>query len=215
MSDLVRGFFKSVDLTYLNTFQHCIVKRIQNLRPRTRSDMCQTWRVRIFPYISKFNWSMDDSKSTEIIVRRCMQWSLVRVFFIYSTINDCYFSHKLCSLDDNFLTKRIFMTRLFSYFVDNSRKHFGFVPDIIGILYHYELSDYLVDPDDNSYLMTVFHPRLYVNYISGFSLVGLVRTAICMIYFALKRKYLFFSKLQKHNSIVHFSYYFQFNYTWI
>jgi hypothetical protein len=42
----------------------------------------------IFPYISKFNWSMDDSKSTEIIVRRCMQWSLVRVFFIYSTIND-------------------------------------------------------------------------------------------------------------------------------
>jgi len=33
--------FKSVDLTNLNTFQHFIVKRIQNLRPRTRSDMCQ------------------------------------------------------------------------------------------------------------------------------------------------------------------------------
>ena len=37
------------------------------------------------------------------------------------------------------------MTRLFSYFADNSRKHFGFIPDIIGILYHYELSDYLVE----------------------------------------------------------------------
>ena len=39
--------------------------------------------------------------------------------------------------------------------------------------------------------MTVFYRRLYVNYISGFSLVDLVRTAICMIYFALKRKYHF------------------------
>jgi hypothetical protein len=37
------------------------------------------------------------------------------------------------------------MTRLFSYFADNSRKHFGFIPNIIGILYHYELSDYLVE----------------------------------------------------------------------
>jgi hypothetical protein len=50
---------------------------------------------------------------------------------------------KLCSLDDNFLAKRIFM--LFSYFADNSRKHFGFIPDIFEILYHYELSDYLVE----------------------------------------------------------------------
>jgi hypothetical protein len=39
------------------------------------------------------------------------------------------FLQKLCSL-----TKKILMTR----------KHFGFNPDIIGILYHYELSDYLV-----------------------------------------------------------------------
>jgi hypothetical protein len=39
--------------------------------------------------------------------------------------------------------------------------------------------------------MTVFHPRLYVIYISGFSLVGLVRTAICAICFALKRKHHF------------------------
>ena len=28
---------------------------------------------------------------------------------------------------------------------ENSRKHFGFIPNIIGILYHYELSDYLVE----------------------------------------------------------------------
>ena len=37
------------------------------------------------------------------------------------------------------------MTRLFSYISDNSRNHFGFIPDIIGILYRYELSDYLVE----------------------------------------------------------------------
>ena len=37
--------------------------------------------------------------------------------------------------------------------------------------------------------MTVFYRRLYANYISGFSLVGLVRTVICTIYFALKRKH--------------------------
>ena len=46
-------------------------------------------------------------------------------------------------------------------------------------------------PDDNSYLMTVFCPRLYANYISGFSLVDLVRTAICTILFVLTRKYHF------------------------
>ena len=33
---------KSVDLTNLNRFQHFIVKRIQNLRTCTRSDMCQS-----------------------------------------------------------------------------------------------------------------------------------------------------------------------------
>jgi hypothetical protein len=37
--------------------------------------------------------------------------------------------------------------------------------------------------------MTAFYPRLYANYISGFSLLGLVRTAICTICFALKRKH--------------------------
>ena len=39
--------------------------------------------------------------------------------------------------------------------------------------------------------MTVFYRRLYANYISGFSLVDLVRTAICTIFFALKRKHHF------------------------
>ena len=106
--------FKSVDLTNLNTFQNFIVKRIQNLKPRTRSDMCQSL-LGIHPILS------------------------------YIDTRKLLFLQKLCSLDDNFITKRIFMTWLFSYFADNSRKHFGFIPDIIGILYHYELSDYLVE----------------------------------------------------------------------
>jgi hypothetical protein len=100
--------FKSVDLTYINTFQHFIVNIIQNLRLRTSL-------IVIHPILS------------------------------YIDTRKLLFLQKLCSLDDNFLTKRIFMTWLFSYFADNSRKHFGFVPDIIGILYHYELSDYLVE----------------------------------------------------------------------
>jgi hypothetical protein len=61
---------------------------------------------------------------------------------------------------------------------------------LYGVLWLWSESSFLY-PDDNSYLMTVFYRRLYANYISGFSLVGLVRTAICMIYFALKRKYHF------------------------
>jgi hypothetical protein len=75
---------------------------------------------------------MNDSKSMEVIVRRCMQWSLVPVCFIY--------------------------------FADNSRKHFGFVPDIIGILYHYELSDYLVE-----YLLQgIFPPKqLWTSIVYG------------------------------------------------
>ena len=106
--------FKSVDLANRNTFQHFIIKGIQNLRPRTRSDMCQSL-LGIHPILS------------------------------YIDIRKLLFLQKLCSLDDNFITKRIFTTRLFSYFADNSRKHFGFIPDIIRILYHYELSDYLVE----------------------------------------------------------------------
>jgi hypothetical protein len=105
---------KSIDFTNLNRFQHFIVKRIQNLRTCTRSDMCQSL-LGIHPISS------------------------------YIDTRKLLFLQKLCSLDDNFLTKRIFMTRLFSYFADNSRKHFGFIPDIIEILYHYELSDYLVE----------------------------------------------------------------------
>ena len=116
--------FKSVHLTKLNTFQHFIVKRIQNLKLRTRSDMCQSL-LRIHPILS------------------------------YIDTSKLLFLQKLCSLDDNFITKRIFMTWLFSYFADNSRKHFGFIPDIIGILYHYELSDYLVE-----YLLQgIFSPK--------------------------------------------------------
>jgi hypothetical protein len=101
---------KSVDLTNLNRFQHFIVKRIQNLRICTRSNMCQRL-LGIHPISSYI-----DTRKLLVL-------------------------QKLCSLDYNFLTKRIFMTRLFSYFAANSRKHFGFIPDIIEILYHYELSD--------------------------------------------------------------------------
>ena len=39
--------------------------------------------------------------------------------------------------------------------------------------------------------MTVFYRRLYANYISGFSFVDLVKTAICTIFFALTRKHHF------------------------
>jgi hypothetical protein len=55
-------------------------------------------------------------------------------------------------------------TWLFSYFADNSRKHFGFIPDIIGILYHYELSDYLVE-----YLLQgIFPPKqLWTSIVYG------------------------------------------------
>jgi hypothetical protein len=95
---------KSVDLTNLNRFQHFIVKRIQNSRTCTRSDMCQSL-VGIHPISS------------------------------YIDTRKLLFLQKLCSLDDNFLMKSIFMTRLFSYFADNSRKQFGFIPDIIEILY--------------------------------------------------------------------------------
>jgi hypothetical protein len=82
-----------------------------------------------------------------LVVRSVALKSLIVIHPILSYIDtrQLLFLQKLCSLDDNFLTKRIFMTWLFSYFADNSRKHFGFVPDIIGILYHYELSDYLVE----------------------------------------------------------------------
>ena len=74
---------KSVDLTNLNRFQHFIVKRIQNLRTCTRSDICQSL-LGIHPISS------------------------------YIDTRKLLFLQKLCSLDDNFLTKRIFMTRLFS-----------------------------------------------------------------------------------------------------
>ena len=42
--------FKSVDLTNLNTFQHFIVKGIQNLKPRTRSDIVKAYLESILFY---------------------------------------------------------------------------------------------------------------------------------------------------------------------
>ena len=89
--------FKSVDLKNLNTFQHFIVKRIQNIKPRTRSDMCQSL-IGIHPILS------------------------------YIDTRKLLFLQKLCSLDDIFLAKRIFMTMLFWYFANNSRKHWNLIP---------------------------------------------------------------------------------------
>ena len=53
------------------------------------------------------------------------------------------FLQKLCCLEDNFLTKKLFLVRLFSYFIDTERIHYGFIPDIINILYRYNLHQYL------------------------------------------------------------------------
>jgi hypothetical protein len=119
--------FKSIDLAYLNTFQHFIVKRIQNLRSRTRSDnsypMTVFYRRLYANYISGF--------SLVGLVRTI----ICTIFFTLkrNTIfvnRKLLFFQKLCSLDDNFIARRIFTTRLFSYFADNSRKHFGFVRDL-------------------------------------------------------------------------------------
>lgn len=55
------------------------------------------------------------------------------------------FFQKLCCMDHTFLSKKIFLTRLFSYLVNFKRKHFGFIPDIVNILTKYELLDYLID----------------------------------------------------------------------
>ena len=55
------------------------------------------------------------------------------------------FLQKLCSMDTHYLTKTIFMTRLFWFLNDNTHRHLGFIPDVIEILSKYELSQYLLD----------------------------------------------------------------------
>ena len=55
------------------------------------------------------------------------------------------FLQKLCSLEDDFLSKKIFFVRLFSYLIDTDRDNYGFIPDIISILYKYNLHEYLTE----------------------------------------------------------------------
>lgn len=54
------------------------------------------------------------------------------------------FFGRLCRLDPKTLTKRIFLTRLFSYLHDLSVNQFGFIPDI-KVLQSYNLTVYLWD----------------------------------------------------------------------
>ena len=56
-----------------------------------------------------------------------------------------FFLQKLCTLDDKYLTKKIFLVRLFSYCFGNEHKCNGYFSDIINILFKYELHTYLVD----------------------------------------------------------------------
>ena len=54
------------------------------------------------------------------------------------------FLTKLCSLHGKFLTKKLFLVRLYSYFIDTERKHYGFIQEIMDILYKYYLHEYVI-----------------------------------------------------------------------
>ena len=54
-------------------------------------------------------------------------------------LNRLQLLNRLCDLDTTSLTKRIFITRLFSYLLKNDIRHYGFVQDIIPILVKYNL----------------------------------------------------------------------------
>ena len=56
-----------------------------------------------------------------------------------------FFFQKLCMLDNNYLSKRIFLIRLFSFLIDPHRRHYGYIPDIIDILRTYGLIQYLTE----------------------------------------------------------------------
>ena len=64
-----------------------------------------------------------------------------------------YFLQKLCTFDDVYISKKIFITRLFSFFIDTNRVQHGFIPDIVSVLYKYQLHDYMTD-----FLFTSFFP---------------------------------------------------------
>lgn len=68
-----------------------------------------------------------------------------------------YFLQKLCKLDDDFMSKTIFLTRLFSYFIDKNRTQYGFIPDVLTIVSKYGLETYM-----NNYLLNGQFPEKHV-----------------------------------------------------
>ena len=60
-------------------------------------------------------------------------------------IKKLQFFGRLCELNATYLTKRIFITRLFSYLFNAGTKHYGFIQDIIPILSKYNLHQVLTE----------------------------------------------------------------------
>jgi hypothetical protein len=69
-------------------------------------------------------------------------------------IKKLQFFGRLCELNATYLTKRIFITRLFSYLFNAGTKHYGFIQDIIPILLKYNLYYVLTE-----YLTNGFFPN--------------------------------------------------------
>ena len=81
------------------------------------------------------------------VTRSDMCQSILGVYPILSYIDQrkLYFLQKMCSLSNVYQTKKIFLYRLFSYLIDTERKQYGFIPDIMNILFQYKLSEYILD----------------------------------------------------------------------
>lgn len=69
-------------------------------------------------------------------------------------IKKLQFFGRLCELNTTYLTKRIFIIRLFSYLFNPSTKHYGFIQDITLILLKYNLYHVLTE-----YLANGFFPN--------------------------------------------------------
>lgn len=82
-----------------------------------------------------------------ITTRSDMCQSLMGIYTIDAYIDKCklMFLRKLCTMDINSLSRKIFDTRLFSYLIDTNHTHFGFIPDIVEILDKYGLAEYILD----------------------------------------------------------------------
>ena len=112
---------------------------------------CELWNNMKSCDISKLNrfqhFIAKHVQNLQTQTRSDMCESLLGLYPImtYIDIRKLFFLQKLCSLGVDCLTNQIFLTRLFSYFNDCHRKQFGFIPDIINILYKYELHGYLID----------------------------------------------------------------------